>query len=90
MPQTTLAAEGVEPPDAAMDDLQVSLVFELGRRPATLAELCGLAAGQVLDVGRDLSGPVDILANGRRIGEGELVRVGDALAVRILRLAARG
>lgn len=97
MPDATLAnaeeaaAEGVEPPDAAMDDLQVTLVFELGRRPATLAELRGLAAGHVIELDRGgLSGPVDILANGRRIGRGELIRVGDALAVRVLRLAAHG
>ena len=94
MPDTTLAAGedagGVGPADAAMDDVQVTLVFELGRRAATLAELRGLAAGHVIELGRDLSGPVDILANGRRIGRGELVRVGGALAVHILGLAGHG
>lgn len=83
-------ADSVEPPRAAMDDMEVTLVFELGRRPATLAELRGLAAGHVLEIGRNLSGPVSILANGQRIGEGELVKAGGALAVRILKAGAHG
>ena len=91
MPSTTLTAEqdsrSIEPADATMDDLQVTLVFELGRRTVTLAELRDLAVGHIIEIGRDLSGPVSILANGQRIGHGELVRAGDALAVRILRLA---
>ena len=90
MPQTSTPSKGVEAPETTMDDLQVTLVFELGRRPATLAELRDLAAGHVIEVGKALSSPVAILANGQRIGTGELVKAGDALAVRILRLAARG
>ena len=93
MPQDTVLttpADDVGPADIPMDDLQVTLVFELSRRAATLAELRRLAAGQVLELDCDLSAPVSILANGRRIGEGELVKVGGALAVRIHRLHARG
>lgn len=78
-----------DPVDATFGDLRVTLVFELGRRLATLAEVRELAAGQVLDLGRDDTSPVDILANGARLGRGEIVRVGDALAVRITGLHGR-
>lgn len=72
-----------DPVGATFGDLRVTLVFEVGRRLATLDEVRGLAPGQVLDLGRDDTAPVDILANGARLGRGEIVRVGDALAVRI-------
>lgn len=75
-----------DPVSATFGDLRVTLVFELGRRLATLDEVRGLAPGQVLHLGRDESSPVDILANGTRLGRGEIVKVGDALAVRIIGL----
>lgn len=71
------------PVAATFGDLRVTLVFELGRRLATLDEVRGLTAGQVFGLGRDESAPVDILANGARLGRGEIVKVGDMLAVRI-------
>ncbi len=72
-----------DPVAATFGDLRVTLVFEVGRRLATLDEVRALAPGQVLDLGRDEAAPVDILANGARLGRGEIVKVGDALAVRI-------
>ncbi len=72
--------------EATFGDLRVTLVFELGRRLATLDEVRGLAPGQVLGLGRDEAAPVDILANGARLGRGEIVKIGDALAVRIIGL----
>ena len=74
------------PEDVDLDGLEVSLVFELGRRWATMSEVAALGPGSVLDLGRDLQGPVDILANGRRIGQGEVVRIGDAVGVRLVRI----
>jgi type III secretion protein Q len=72
--------------DDVLDDLQVTLVFELGRREIDLATLRTLAPGYVFPLNRDPEAPVDILANGRRIGRGEIVRVGDTLGVRATRL----
>ena len=59
---------------ADLDSVPVTLVFELGRMQLALGELRSLAAGYSFDLGKDLRAPVDILANGRKIGSGELIR----------------
>lgn len=71
-------------------ELRVTVVFELGRRLLDLDSIRTLTPGQVLHFGpADASAPVTILCNGARIGRGEIVQVGEALAVRVLELARR-
>jgi type III secretion protein Q len=74
------------PDDAALDDLAVTLAFEAGRVELTLGEVKRLGAGSVVPLARPADEALDVLANGRRIGRGELVRIGDAVGVRITRL----
>ena len=76
--------------DEAVGAVEVTLVFELGRRPMTLDALGGLVPGTVFDLGAGLLTAVDVLTSGRRIAQGEVVRVGDAIGVRITRLSANG
>jgi type III secretion protein Q len=73
-----------------LDDLPVKLLFELGRVELSLAEVRQLAPGALIPVSRPLEESVDISANGRRIGRGSLVRIGDNLGVRITRLFHHG
>jgi len=74
-------------PDAAdFDDLPVHLVFELGRLELSLGEVRRLAPGAVLPISRPLDDALDIVANGRRIGRGTIVRIGDSIGVRVTRL----
>jgi type III secretion protein Q len=77
-------------PDVAQktnfDDIPVKLLFELGRIELSLAEIRQLALGAIVPISRPLEDSVDILANGRRIGRGSLVQVGDSLGIRITRL----
>lgn len=70
----------------ALDDLAVRVIFELGRSEMTLKELAGLGAGSIVALPTFLNEPVSLIANGRRIGQGEPVQIGDALGVRITRL----
>jgi type III secretion protein Q len=73
--------------DAAdFDDLPVHLVFELGRLELSLGEVRQLAPGAVLPISRPLDDALDIVANGRRIGRGTIVRIGDSIGVRVTRL----
>jgi type III secretion protein Q len=75
---------------AALDAIPVRLSFELGRIEVAVDELRAMGPGHVLALPRDpAGGAVDILANGRRVGAGEIVTVGDALGVRVLRLFGR-
>jgi type III secretion protein Q len=69
-----------------LDDIPVRLMFELGRVVLSLAEIRQLAPGALIPMPRPADESVEISANGRRIGRGSLVRIGDNLGVRITRL----
>jgi type III secretion protein Q len=73
-----------------IDDIPVKLLFELGRVELSLAEVRQLAPGALIPVPRLLEENVDISANGRRIGRGNLVQIGNNLGVRITRLFQHG
>ncbi len=72
--------------DVSVDDLPVRLVFEIGRADITLDELRSLSVGAPLPLERAANSAVHIFANGRRIGAGEMVMIGDQLGVRVTRL----
>lgn len=80
----TTPPEQQHPPlEADLDDIEVSLVFECGRWPITLGALSSIGEGHVFELRRPVDGPVDIVANGRRIGSGDIVRIGDELGIRL-------
>jgi len=79
-------SDAAAPPAERLDQLLVTLVFELGRSELPLAAVQGLAPGAVIPLGRNPGEAVDIVANGRRIGRGEIVRIEDELGVRVVRL----
>ena len=87
-PEETSMADGPAPSQqiADLDDIDLQLTFELGRQTVELEQLRTIAPGYVFPLGRSPDEPVDIVANGRRIGRGEIVRVGDSLGVRLIRL----
>lgn len=76
--------------EAELDDIPVKMLFELGHIELSLAEVRQLAPGALIPLPRPLEESVDISANGRRIGRGSLVRIGDNLGVRITRLFHHG
>jgi type III secretion protein Q len=80
------ALRGSAPDVSDFDDLPVRLVFELGRLELSLSEVRRLAPGAVLPISRPLDDALDIVANGRRIGRGTMVRIGDSIGVRVTRL----
>lgn len=75
-----------DPVDDDVREMRVTLVFEMGRRLASLAEVEGLGVGSVVDTGAGPDGLVDVLVNGRRIGRGRIVQVGGSLAVQLERI----
>jgi type III secretion protein Q len=84
----------LEPDDAGesaagiLDGVPVRLTFDLGDREIALAELQTLQPGYLFNLGRDPRGSVNIRANGRLIGEGELVDIEGRIGVCVLRLGA--
>jgi type III secretion protein Q len=75
-------------PNDAKDfaDIPVRLVFEIGRVDLPLHDVKRLAIGTILPMHRPVDEAVDIIANGKRIGRGSVVRIGDTIGVRIGRL----
>lgn len=69
-----------------MDGLSIVLAFELGRRSVAIGDLKAMGAGHVFDLGLDPAQPVDLMANGTRIGQGEIVEIGERIGVRVVRL----
>lgn len=74
--------------DEALDRLPLQLACEIGRLDLPLGEVRTLGEGSVLALDRPLDEPVRLCVNGRCIGRGELVRLGDGLGVRLTSLAA--
>lgn len=73
--------------DRNLDDLPVQLTCELGRLELSLGELRQLGEGSVLPLERHPERAVDLIVNGRRMGRGRLVAIGDAIGVQVERLA---
>jgi type III secretion protein Q len=69
------------------DDAHVELTVALGTMQLTLRQVCDLAIGQILTLGRPLAGPFEVRAAGRMLGKGELVDVDGELGVRIVSLS---
>jgi type III secretion protein Q len=86
MPNASDALQHAALEDAALDQLPIRLVFELGRLDVPLTELRRLAPGYVLPLAKPSDSAVDLVANGRRIGHGSLVKIGDSVGVRVERL----
>jgi type III secretion protein Q len=79
-------SDAAEVPESDLDGIPVRLVFELGRTEMSLAEIRRLAPGAIVPLACLRDQAVDIVANGRRIGRGALVEIGDSLGVRVTRL----
>lgn len=80
-------AEGGTGADAAqaVGAIPVAIEFELGRVELTLAELGQLQPGYVFPMSTAIEGRnVSIRANGRVVGHGQIVAVGDTLGVRLV------
>jgi type III secretion protein Q len=71
----------------ALDDVPVRVSFDLGTRVVTLGELRAIAPGYTFDLGRELRRAVIVRANGKAIGEGELVDVDGRVGVVVTVLA---
>lgn len=70
-----------------LGDMKVKLVFEVGRAEMSVGEIEKLGPGYVFQVSRASDGHVDVIAGGRVIGSGELVKIGDDIGVRLKRIA---
>ncbi len=75
-------------PQHQVDDLEVTIAFNLGERHIKLGELQALRPGYVFALSSTLNRTtIRIAVNGTTIGAGQLVAVGERLGVRVTRLS---
>lgn len=67
-------------------DIPVQVVAVMGRKSVTVKDLLALRMGQVVELDKVPGETVDLVANGKLIGKGELVEVDGKLGIRVLKL----
>jgi len=68
------------------EEVQLDITFEYGEKRISFSELKKIGPGYVITLDKDATESMDILANGRRIGLGEIVQVGSRTGIRVLKL----
>lgn len=63
--------------------VKVALTAQLGRADVTIQEMMALSEGAVVELDREIGQPVEIIAQGVPLGNGEVVVVDDRFAIRI-------
>jgi flagellar motor switch protein FliN/FliY len=77
-------------PDAMgmLRDVEVELTLEIGRRRMKISEVVKLGPGRTVELDKLAGEPLELLVNGRLIGRGEAVVVGDRYGIRITEILA--
>ncbi len=80
----TLAASApAELPTRLIDHVEVDVEVILGEARLSVAQLSGLAQGDLVPVDRKLGEAAEIRVNGRVIARGEIVSVDEKYAIRV-------
>ena len=69
-----------------IQEIDVRLTVELGRKNLPLREILALGENSVVELDKLTDEPLDIMVNGRLIARGEVVAQGNRFAIRILEL----
>lgn len=81
-----IAADAAADEPDPFDSIELPLAFELGEQTLTLGELGSIAPGYVFRLPQPVAETsIAIRLNGRVVGSGQLVALGDALGVRVTR-----
>jgi flagellar motor switch/type III secretory pathway protein FliN len=67
-----------------IQEIPIQLVFQVGESQITFGELNQIQPGYIFEPGLNLDKPVIIRANGKTVGMGELVEIGDRIGIRVL------
>lgn len=88
--EATPPAAIATPPDAMalLRDVEVELTLEIGRRRMRIADVVQLGPGRTVELDKLAGEPLELLVNGRLIGRGEAVVVGDRYGIRITEIVS--
>lgn len=67
-------------------DLQMPVTIELGRTNMIIRDILRLGRGSVIEFDKLVSEPVDVLINGKKVAEGEVVVIDKHFGIRITTL----
>jgi flagellar motor switch protein FliN/FliY len=73
---------------AMLRDVEVEITLEIGRRKLRIADVLKLASGQTLELSNAAGEPLDIFVNGKLLGRGEAIVLGDRYGVRITEIVS--
>ena len=76
-------ATGPARPLALLNDVQMELIAELGRRQMKVRDLVALEPGSVIELDKTAGSPVDVLVNGALIAHGEVVVIDEEFGIRV-------
>jgi type III secretion protein Q len=82
-PEVATSIEGVLEAGTAIADIPLRVDFILQRSVMTLAKVDALYRGQIFTFDRNAEAQVELVVNGRRIGQGELVELNGRLGVEL-------
>ena len=72
-----------------LGDIPVDAVIELGRRRMVLQELAALDVDDIVELDQAMDRPLDLVVGDKVLARGELVMVGERVALRITELIGR-
>lgn len=67
-------------------DIPVELKVEIGNSRLNIREVLNLAPGSIIELDRTAGSPADIIVNGTRVGQGDVVVVDESYGIRISKL----
>lgn len=67
-------------------DIAVDVRVEVGNSRLTISELLNLAPGSIVELDRTAGSPADLLVNGTKIGQGDVVVVDESYGIRLTKL----
>ncbi|MEQ9407238.1 MAG: flagellar motor switch protein FliN [Fuerstiella sp.] len=86
-PEATRRRSGARSSLERFSDVRVAISVEIGRVTMSIGEMLQLGEGSVVELDRELTEPVAVMAQGVRIARGEVVVINDRFAVRITEIA---
>ncbi|MCB1180439.1 MAG: type III secretion system cytoplasmic ring protein SctQ [Chlamydiia bacterium] len=84
--EKTKKAKEVKPLSIDRKNVPVEIVCEVGRVKMSAKELMELTPGNLLELNLPPERGIDLLVGGKKVGRGELLKLGEAVGVRIIEL----
>jgi len=74
---------------AFLGEIPVEVVVELGRLRLMLRDLAALSEDDVIELDQPVDRPLELVVGGKTLAKGELVMVGEGVALRVTEINGR-